>query len=159
MGSKYFFMKDIKVRDAVLDDLPVLLEFEQGVISAERPFDPTLDDDPIVYYDLRDLIVRDDALVVVAVHDDNIVSSGYALKKEARPYVNHEHYAYLGFMFTLPEYRGKGINARIIEALKEWSYSRGLKEIRLTVYDENIGAIRAYEKAGFKKHIIEMRLK
>ncbi|MGB5500466.1 MAG: GNAT family N-acetyltransferase, partial [Maribacter sp.] len=31
-------------------------------------------------------------------------------------------------------------------------------EIRLTVYDENHAAIRAYEKVGFKKHIIEMRL-
>ena len=30
------------VRKATLDDLPTLLLFEQGVIEAERPFDPTI---------------------------------------------------------------------------------------------------------------------
>lgn len=151
-------MIDVKVRNATLDDLSVLLEYEQGVIKAERPFDVTLDDDPIVYYDLKDLILRDDAAVIVAEVDGAIVSSGYALIKPSREYLNHKHYSYLGFMFTIPEYRGKGIIAKIIKVLKEWSYSKGLREIRLTVYDENKNAIQAYEKVGFKKHIIEMRL-
>ena len=61
-------------------------------------------------------------------------------------------------MFTLPEYRGRGVNTKIIEKLKQWSFSKGLKEIRLTVYEDNHNAIKAYEKVGFKKHIIEMRL-
>jgi ribosomal protein S18 acetylase RimI-like enzyme len=61
-------------------------------------------------------------------------------------------------MYTCPDFRGKGINKMIIDTLKNWSTANGLKEIRLTVYDENQGAIRAYEKVGFKKHIIEMRL-
>ncbi|EAR00717.1 GNAT family N-acetyltransferase [Maribacter sp. HTCC2170] len=151
-------MIDLEIRTATLGDLSVLLEFEQGVIEAERPFDITLANDPITYYDLKDMILRDDASVVIAEIGGEIVSSGYALIKQARHYLNHNEYAYLGFMFTLPEYRGKGINGRIIEELKDWSYSKGLKEIRLTVYDENNSAISAYEKMGFKKHIIEMRL-
>ena len=61
-------------------------------------------------------------------------------------------------MFTLPEYRDRGVNTKIIEKLKQWSFSKGLKEIRLTVYEDNHNAIKAYEKVGFKKHSIEMRL-
>ena len=35
-------MDQLKIRVATIKDLPLLLEFEQGVITAERPFDPTL---------------------------------------------------------------------------------------------------------------------
>ena len=151
-------MDNVKIRTATLDDMDILLEFEQGVIRAERPFDVTLGADPITYYNLEELILSDDAYFVVAEIEGKIIGSGYALKKAARPYLNHGFYSYLGFMFTLFDHRGKGVNTKIIERLKQWSDSKGLKEIRLTVYDENHGAISAYEKAGFKKHIIEMRL-
>jgi len=151
-------MDNIKIRTSTLDDIDILLEFEQGVIKAERPFDVTLGADPITYYNLEELIVSDDASLVVAEIEGEIIGSGYALMKSGRHYLNHEFYSYLGFMFTLPEYRGRGVNTKIIEKLKKWSHSKGLKEMRLTVYDENYKAIKAYEKVGFKKHIIEMRL-
>lgn len=151
-------MKKFFARPATLEDLSTLLRFEQGVIQAERPFDPTLAEDPITYYDLRKLLGSKDAQVVVIMHDTEIVASGYALKKLARHYLDHEFYSYLGFMYTHPDYRGKGLNALIIEELKIWSKEKGLNEIRLTVYEDNIPAIKAYEKIGFKKHIIEMRL-
>ena len=151
-------MDNIKIRTSTLDDIDILLEFEQGVIKAERPFDVTLGADPITYYNLEELIVSDDASLVVAEIEGEIIGSGYALIKPGRHYLNHEFYSYLGFMFTLPEYRGRGVNTKIIEKLKKWSHSKGLKEMRLTVYDENYKAIKAYEKVGFKKHIIEMRL-
>ena len=151
-------MDNIKIRTATLNDIDILLEFEQGVIKAERPFDVTLDADPITYYNLEELILSDDASLVVAEIEGKIIGSGYALIKPARHYLNHEFYSYLGFMFTLPDYRGRGVNTKIIERLKQWSDSKGLREMRLTVYDENYNAISAYEKVGFKKHIIEMRL-
>ncbi|MCP4976524.1 MAG: GNAT family N-acetyltransferase [Maribacter sp.] len=151
-------MDDVKIRAATLDDINLLLEFEQGVIEAERPFDVTLGADPITYYNLEELVVSDDASLVVAEFEGEIIGSGYALVKPARHYLNHKFYSYLGFMYTIPKYRGRGVNTKIIEELRQWSDFKGLKEIRLTVYDENLGAIKAYEKAGFKKHIIEMRL-
>ena len=151
-------MDNFVIRKASLKDLNILLEFEQGVITAERPFDPTLAEDPISYYDLKNLIASEDAEVIVVENDAMIVASGYALKKSARHYLDHEFYSYLGFMYTHPDFRGKGVNSLVVEALKEWSFSKGLTEIRLTVYDENLPALRAYEKIGFKKHIIEMRI-
>ncbi len=153
-------MKTFKgsVRKATLADLDVLLGFEQEIIKAERPFDPTIDNDPVHYYDLAKMIADENAQVVVAEVDGRIVASGYAIPKRARHYLDHEYYAYLGFMYTHPEHRGMGVNALIVEELKIWSEKKGLMEIRLTVYDDNIPAIKAYEKVGFKKHIIEMRL-
>ena len=42
-------MHPINIRKAHPDDLEKLLEFEQGIISAERPFDPTLKEGKIHY--------------------------------------------------------------------------------------------------------------
>jgi len=151
-------MSDFIVRRARLDDLEVLLEFEQGIIKAERPMDPTLAEDPISYYDISELIKSNDTEVIVVENSDKIIASGYAKIKKARHYLDHEFYAYLGFMFTLPDFRGKGVNKLIVDELVKWSTSKGLNEIRLTVYDDNISGLRAYEKVGFKKHLIEMRL-
>lgn len=146
------------IRIATSKDLPVLLDFEQGVIRAERPFDPTIKADPVLYYDLNELLSSNKALVVVAEEKGKVIACGYAKYKKARPYLDHSDYAYLGFMFTHPEYRGKGINAKILDVLKNWSTEQGLTEIRLSVYEENLPAMRAYEKYGFKKHLVEMRL-
>ena len=69
----------------------------------------------------------------------------------------YERYAYLGFICVLPEYRGQGIVSMILDSLITWSYSKNLREIKLEVYDGNEVAIKAYEKMGFKKNIVEMR--
>ncbi|NNE76835.1 MAG: GNAT family N-acetyltransferase [Pricia sp.] len=151
-------MNDFVVRKASLNDMEVLLSFEQGIISAERPYDPTIRQGAIHYYDIAELIKSKEAEVVVVEYKGRVIASGYAKIKPARHYLDHEVYGYLGFMYTHPDFRGKGVNQIIVDALRKWSEARGLKEIRLTVYDDNLAAVKAYEKVGFKKHIIEMRI-
>ena len=151
-------MENFICRQATIDDLETLLEFEQGIIVAERPFDPTIKEDPVTYYNLREYILSDDVEVIVVEVHGEVIASGYALIKSARPYLNHEEYAYLGFMYTRPDYRGQGVNKLVVDELKKWASTKGMDEIRLTVYDDNIPAIKAYERVGFKKHIIEMRM-
>lgn len=151
-------MHDIKIRPAQLEDLPTLYRFEQGIISAERPFDPTLKPDPINYYDLKELILSPEAQVLIASSKGKLVGSGYALIKSGKVYHRHNRYTYLGFMYVEPEFRGRGVVSLIINELHKWSRNQGIDEVRLEVYDQNSPAIKAYEKLGFKKHMIEMRL-
>lgn len=147
----------ITTRGAIQEDLPILLEFEQGLINFERPFDPTLKDEKISYYDIKAMILSDDVEVIVAVDGKRVVGSGYGRIDEAKPYLKHAKFVYLGFMFVDDSYRGKGINKLIIETLYAWAISKNTYEVRLDVYADNPGAIRAYEKAGFSKHLINMR--
>ncbi|MCL1667262.1 GNAT family N-acetyltransferase [Elizabethkingia ursingii] len=150
----------IKLRHATEGDLPALLEFEQGVVTAERPYNPTLIEGEIHYYNLNSLIDSENAALIVAEDEENIVASGYALiKNTEKDYYNFDRYAYLGFMYVKPEYRGKGVNKLILDELTNWSREQGVSEIRLEVYSDNVPAVKAYEKAEFEPLILLMRKK
>lgn len=151
-------MLNLEIREAKIEDLDTLKVFEQGVIHYERPFAPNLKNDPIEYYDLIDLIQREDAHVIVATISGKIIGSGYALIKNSVPYKSPKQYAYLGFMYVLPKFRGKGINGKIIDSLIDWAKTKNLTEIQLEVYAENESALNAYEKSGFKPDLLKMRL-
>ena len=150
-------MNEINIRKATLADLIQLLAFEQDLIKTERPFDPTLKPDPVNYYDLKAMLTSSLAEVVVAEAGNKIIASGYARINRSKPFIKHSTHAYLGFMYVLPEYRGQGINKRIIKALKKWAASQNITEFRLEVYCDNISAIKAYEKIGFSRYVLEMR--
>jgi GNAT superfamily N-acetyltransferase len=150
-------MSDFHIRQARLDDLDVLLEFEQGVVEAERPFDPTLKKEGAVYYDIPKLIAAPNVEILVAEHGGRLIGSGYARIEGSKPYLKHTNHSYLGFMYVIPEFRGKGVNKLIIDALYDWSLAQGVREIRLEVYSTNAAAIRAYEKVGFSSHMLTMR--
>ncbi|CAM3610701.1 GNAT family N-acetyltransferase [Elizabethkingia occulta] len=150
----------IKLRHATEGDLPALLEFEQGVVTAERPYNPTLIEGEIHYYNLNSLIDSENAALIVAEDEENIIASGYALiKSTEKDYYNFDRYAYLGFMYVKPEYRGKGVNKLILDELTNWSRDQGVSEIRLEVYSDNVPAVKAYEKAAFEPLILLMRKK
>jgi len=146
------------VRKATLEDLPILLDFEQRLIEAERPMDPSIGEDPISYYSISGFIKGNLSDVYVVEIKDEIVASGYALIKGDRPYLKHSKIGYLGFMFVPKEHRGNGYNQLVLDALLAWCKQRNVIEIRLDVYAVNQPALRAYEKAGFKKNMISMRL-
>ena len=151
-------MQQITLRKATPTDIPTLLQFEQDLIITERPFDPTLKQPPIAYYNLPEMITAPHIKLVVAEDNGTIIACGYARIETAKPYLQHRQHAYLGFMYTLPAYRGKGINKIIIDTLKNWSAAQGITELRLVVYHDNAPAIKAYEKAGFIQHKTEMRM-
>jgi RimJ/RimL family protein N-acetyltransferase len=150
-------MDGVTIRKAEFEDLDVLLEFEQAVIEAERPFDPTIKRGPTNYYAIGELIASPDSELVVAEIDGRLIGSGYARIEKSKPYHEHIQHAYLGFMYVVPEYRGRGVNKLIIDALSAWSREQDMHEVRLEVFSDNAAAIRAYEKAGFAANLLTMR--
>jgi GNAT superfamily N-acetyltransferase len=151
-------MQDIVVRKAALDDLGTLNRFQRGIVEAERDFDTTIKDGAIEYYDIARMLSLDEVYFVVAEVGMRVVGCGYARIEAAKHYLKHSVHAYLGLMYVDPEYRGHSVNLAIIAALKDWSVSRGVGEMRLEVYRDNAAAIKAYEKAGFVQWVLDMRL-
>ena len=147
---------EIIIRDANQTDIDTLLHFEQEVITAERPFDPTLKAET-TYYDLHSMMNDSNVKLVVAEVNEQVIGSGYARIEKSKHFSQHSHHAYLGFMYVVPAFRGRGINGKIIESLKNWAQKQGVTEMRLEVYHGNTAAIKAYEKFGFSMLVVEMR--
>ncbi len=149
----------MNIREAVPSDLARLLEFEQQIVEAERPFNSLIKEQGVSYYDLKSMIDDSSACIVVVEESDCLIASGSATIRTSKASVVHEKHAHFGFMCVLPEYRGQGINAKVTERLISWSLEQGVEFGYLEVYSENKPAIRAYEKFGFKPSMLEMNIK
>jgi len=149
---------DIIIRQARPEDLAALLRFQQGVVEAERVFDPTIKDGSVHYYDIAAMISSPDVHFLIAECGSDLVGCGFARIEAAKHYLRHRLHAYLGLMYVDPTHRGRAVNARIVDALQTWCRARQITELRLEVYCGNRAAIRAYQKAGFAEHMLEMRL-
>ena len=62
----------------------------------------------------------------------------------------HAHCGTLG-MGLLPEYRGKGLGRRLMEATLAAAHEEGFVRVELTAHSDNLRAIALYEKLGFQR--------
>ena len=151
-------MTKLNIRDAELSDLAILLEFEQAIVKSERPNEKNIKRGKVNFYDLEALIQRKNAKVLVAELNNQLIGTGFADIRRSRDYLEDEYHSYLGFMYVEPHHRGKGINQLIIRQLIDWSKAKGLTAICLEVLEKNISAVKSYEKVGFEKVLVEMRM-
>lgn len=151
-------MSDIAFRPAREDDKPSLLALEQALIKAERPFNALLKDVGAHYYDVDFLIQDDNTRLLVGEIEGQIVATGYVQIRTSKASLVHEAHGYLGFMFVADAYRGRGLNKLVMQQLIDWGKSQGARYFYLDVYSQNDSAIRAYEKLGFQRSLMEMVL-
>lgn len=149
-------MGKLHIRPATSNDLATLRRFEQGVISAERPYARNLRLGNIRYYDLEALIALNRAEVLVGELAGTPVASGYIRIENEQAHFYPDQFAYLGFLYVEPEYRGQGLILELVEGLFAWARARGIESFKLDVFAENASAIRAYQKLGFLPNLLEL---
>jgi RimJ/RimL family protein N-acetyltransferase len=64
------------------------------------------------------------------------------------PFPAHSHRGTLG-MGVVPDYRGRGIGARLIDQALSRAFATGFIRVELSVRADNQRALRLYEKVGF----------
>ena len=62
--------------------------------------------------------------------------------------------AHLVAVWVKPAYRGTGVSAALIQEAIQWARSANCSAISAWVTEQNVRAIRCYEKLGFIKHEI-----
>jgi ribosomal protein S18 acetylase RimI-like enzyme len=77
--------------------------------------------------------------------DGTPVAVAYVSRRSSEPDL-----AGLGAMWVMPESRGEGVGAALIDAALSWAASRGCVSIELSVTVGNERARRIYERAGFQ---------
>ena len=91
--------------------------------------------------------------IYVSVIDNNIV--GYIVcciveKKNQNPKFRYRKQLNIDAMCVDSEYRGKGIGMSLLNYVKQIAIDNECTDIYLTVNEENVGAIKTYEKFGMK---------
>ncbi|MGE3683922.1 MAG: GNAT family N-acetyltransferase [Bdellovibrionales bacterium] len=94
----------------------------------------------------RDLISKNGP-VYYAIQDERVVGWCDVFPEE-NP--RQSHRGALG-MGLLPEFRGKGIGSKLLEAVLNHAKAFGLEKVELHVYTTNTPAIALYEKFGFER--------
>ena len=88
------------------------------------------------------------AMYWVLEKNDSEVIGNVSIVKEWSDW-NSGYYWWIQSMYLLPEFRGKGLMERLIQALKDAARNEGALELRLYVHRNNAQAISAYQKVGF----------
>ena len=138
----------INYRKAEISDIQTLVTFRKQQLIDEKEVPKTDIDRELIEYFERCL--ADKSLVqYVAVDGDKIVATGgvhFYLYPPNFGYPSGK-IAYIASMYTLLEYRSKGIAAAILRILIDEAQSRGHRRIRL--FASELGR-PVYEKLGFK---------
>jgi ribosomal protein S18 acetylase RimI-like enzyme len=146
------------MRKAEITDKSALLALEQKVVAAERPYNISIKAEGAKYYDIDNLLTSEQSYLVVAEQYNKIIATGYVQIRDSKKSLIHNRHGYLGFMFVESDYRGLGLNKKLIDNLIAWAQAKGISDFYLDVYQHNAAAINAYEKVGFVKSMVEMKL-
>lgn len=126
----------VLVRRAVVSDLDQLVALEQRSFSGDR----------LSRAQYRRHLDSHSALVLKARTD-----APQLLGSTVLFFRRHSHLARLYSLATLPEARGRGIGAALLEAAAAAAVVHGSHALRLEVRTDNTGAIALYERAGFRR--------
>ncbi len=77
------------------------------------------------------------------------MSEPYKTVKWQKDLKSEETYV-LHVLAVHPKYKGLGVGTALLDYACELGKTRGIKAVRLDVYETNVPAIRLYEKCGFK---------
>ena len=135
---------DITLRDATIDDVPLILRCIRGLAEYERLAHDCMATETL----LRESLFGESpaAQVVLALADGE--PAGFALWFRnfstflARPGI------YLEDLFVFPAFRGRGVGRRLLQHLAQVAVSRGYGRLEWAVLDWNADAIRFYESLG-----------
>ncbi|NWF35700.1 GNAT family N-acetyltransferase/peptidase C39 family protein [Mariprofundus sp. KV] len=126
------------IRPATLDDIAALVGLENRCFEIDRLSERSF----------RHLLTRGHASFFVFVEDMRLL--GYSLVL----FHQNTSMARLYSLAVLPECRGKGVAAKLINASEADALKHGVVSMRLEVHVNNSGAIFLYRKLGYKEFAV-----
>ena len=58
---------------------------------------------------------------------------------------------HINILAVYPEFRGRGVGSMLLDHAKHLAKSKGFDRLSLAVFEENSGAVRLYQRHGFKE--------
>lgn len=128
----------ISLRPAAETDLDAAESLEQTCFTAH-----SLSRKRLQYF-----LSRRSAVFLVAEQDGKVIGDGIALVRR------HKSGALSGRIYSLAvdaDHRGKGVGAKLLDAMVSALAERGVRRVYLEVEEANAAAVRLYERTGFRR--------
>lgn len=148
------------IRPATPGDVEQVRVLEKELIKHERGIATAIkEDEELHYQNIPGLIAdKEKTNLLVMELDGQLVACAFGQVREEEHIFKEQYFGYIGMVSVKQEYRGNGYVKHIIQALVAWFKTKNIREVKLQVFTNNIGAVKAYKKLGFEDFLTTMRL-
>jgi ribosomal protein S18 acetylase RimI-like enzyme len=142
-------------------NVEVLARLNKFVHDLQRTWHPTIfrEYNYETMYKMFDEMLQKDSIYSLIAYSSN-QPVGYVIlvvRNYDNPLFCEGHKSiYIDQMCVIEEHRNEGVGKIMMEKVKEFSQVKGIKRIELSVWADNVNAIKFYEKMGFDKYLHNM---
>lgn len=155
-------MKSVNIRPAAAADMEVVGRLGAMLVKAHHDFDPRrflppTESTPKGYASFLGGQLNNEKVIVLIADIDGAVAGYSYAGLEGTDWMSLRGPA--GVIYDIlvdPDYRRQGVGMRLLEAMVEVLRSRGARQVVLSTADRNEEAQRLFERAGFRRTMIEM---
>jgi len=153
---------DVRIRRATDADVPALGRLGAALLRLHYAFDakrfmaPRGDPEEGYAWFLGSQLREDDVVIFVAERKGDAVGYVYAGLEPLSWKELREASGFIHDVVVDEAHRGAGIARALIEAASEWLKSHGAPRVILWTAEPNHAAQRLFERAGFRRTMIEM---
>jgi ribosomal protein S18 acetylase RimI-like enzyme len=150
------------IRRAVPSDLPTLGALGDSLVRMHFDFDAQRfmaphDNTAEGYaWFLGEELTNPDVVVFVAEQDGQVVGYVYAGVEGQNWKELREQAGFIHDVVVARPARARGVGAQLIDAACGWCRERGMPRVLLWVAQQNTGAQRVFDRAGFRRTMVEM---
>lgn len=136
---------NIEIKKYDQENADICNKFLTKLINDETKYDENLKNNIIInnYYNK----LNENSVIYIAFINNKVV--GYIYGYVTEDIFVKEKTAKLDALYVLEEYRGNKIASKLIEEFKNWCFSKKVKYIEVTAWNDNIDATKIYLKHGF----------
>jgi len=139
------------IRKFIRDDLAQVLELCREVRHHHMDVLGgyfTEQDDNFEQLDFLQSLEDDKTIALVAAEDNEVY--GYLLaKQKIAPYLVKQNVMHIANFGVKKEKRGQGIGKQLMDVLLDMCQAMEIDEVKLEVFNKNVGAYKFYEQYGF----------
>lgn len=142
----------INIQHANISDLPAIESIYRELFAHMAELQPDYylkaSQDPTF---IQKMIEANDSALLIAKKDDQVLGFIMAQEQVTPPYncIAPHKFAYIFDFVVTEKARGLGVGKQLMNALEEWTKSRHLDYIELSVLSNNIEAHKLYENIGY----------
>lgn len=136
---------NIEIKKYDQENASVCNDLLTKLINDETKYDENLKNNIIInnYYNK----LNENSVIYIAFINNKVV--GYIYGYVTEDILVKEKTAKLDALYVIEEYRGNKIASKLIEEYKNWCFSKEVKYIEVTAWNDNIDATKIYLKQDF----------